>query len=63
MTVPVYQGPKISEDVPASTRFHLQQIYQKLGNHAQGFALMQQTIAELKAQVAALQAQITKLGG
>ena len=41
MSVPsIYQGPKIADDVPANIRFHLQQIYQKLGNHWQGISLL-----------------------
>lgn len=39
-----YSGPPISANVPWDVRVHLQQIYQKLGNHTQAFSLIQQSI-------------------
>jgi hypothetical protein len=43
MTTPIqYSGPHISSEVPWETRVHLQQLYQKLGNHTQAFSLLAQ---------------------
>src|SRR5271166_2167975 len=63
MSVPsIYQGPKISEDVPTNIRFHLQQIYQKLGNHWQGISLLREMLGATTAQSAAAPA-VTSVGG
>ncbi len=61
-TPAIYQGPKIAEDVPASTRFHLQQIYQKLGNHYQGIALLREMVGATTEQ-AAPAPTVTSVGG
>lgn len=44
---PQYQGPTISPSVPWDTRIHLQQIYQKLGNHVQGISLLSTKVSAL----------------
>jgi hypothetical protein len=57
MSVPIqYSGPKVSLNVPQDIRFHLQQIYQKLGNHTQAFEL-------LKGQLGTVETTAATAGG
>lgn len=61
--VPVYQGPAIAESVPFEIRLHLQQIYQKLGNHVQGFSLLNDKVQKITAGATTINESLTVAGG
>ena len=46
-----YAGPTISPEVPWQIRHHIQLLYNRIGNHAQGFALLNNEVKTLKAGV------------
>jgi len=44
---PTYQGPAIDPSIPWEVKVHLQQIYQKLGNHVQGISLLSNKVSAI----------------
>ncbi len=58
-----YQGPKINPKVPWDIRIHLEQLYSKLGNHTQAFAIVNEHVSAITGKTTTILQTVAGGGG